>query len=420
MSTSSPHSTPESLDLSKWIRDGDRLMWSQGNAEPITLLEQLIEQRHGLGQLDLFLALSFSGRLRREHCDSFHYESLGGLGTNSRLARQNVLDVHPMQLGQFCTDLHSGRFPIDVAFVQLAGPDTAGNYSAGFDHTYTRDLVSKARVVIGEINTNAPLLPRTADIRPDELDAVLYTDRPVCPAPVAVPDEVDQKIAANIADLVPERATLEVGIGALPSCVLAALANHHDLGIHTGMITKPMLDLIESGAVTNAYKPVDAGHSTGSILAFDRPHNLDHYSLRLRPSRETLRFATLARLPRMVAINTAVEVDLSGQVNAEYAPGGYVGAVGGLLDFVRGARASEGGRSITAIRSRTSRGRSRIVAAPSGGVVTVPRSDADWVVTEWGAVHLAHASLAERARRLISVAHPDDRETLSKAWHDRD
>ncbi|UQS27762.1 hypothetical protein L1857_04315 [Amycolatopsis thermalba] len=394
-------------------------MWSQGNAEPLTLLEQLIDQRRAFGQIDVFLALSFSNTMRQEYCDVFHYEGLGGLGANSRLSRQGVLEVHPMQLGQFCNDLHDGRFPVDVAFVQLAGPDRDGNYSAGFDHTYTRDLVSRARVVIAEVNTNAPVLPGASTIRPDELDAVVHTDRPVCPAPVAVSDEVDRKIAAHVAELVPDRATLEVGIGALPSCVLEALAGHRDLGIHTGMITRPMLGLIGSGAVTNAFKPVDTGYSAGSILAFDQPQRLDPYPLRLRPSRETLHFTALAGQPSMVAINTAVEIDLSGQVNAEYVPEGYVGAVGGLLDFVRGARASDGGRSIFAIHSRTSRGRSRIVSALAGGVVTVPRSDANWVVTEWGAVDLAHASLSERARRLISIAHPDDREALSKAWHDR-
>ncbi|GAB3584113.1 acetyl-CoA hydrolase/transferase C-terminal domain-containing protein [Amycolatopsis endophytica] len=409
-----------SLDLTKWIRAGDRLLWSQGNAEPLTLIEQLIAQRSQLGPLDVFLTLSFGNHLQKEHGDTLRFQGLGGLGANSRLSRLGVLDVHPMQLSQFCQDIHTGRFPIDVAFVQLAGPDSEGNYSAGLDHTYTDDLVTRARAVIAEVNTNAPLTRGTRTIRADELDAVVRTDRPIHPAPSAAPDEVDRRIARHVADFVPKRATLEVGIGTLPSCVLDALQHHRDLGIHTGMVTKPMLDLMESGAVTNSYKSSDAGRTTGSSLAFDPSLDIGQYPVLFRPSRQALSAGVLAGQRRMTAINAAVEVDLSGQVNAEYVPGGYVGGVGGLLDFVRGARASDGGRSVIAIRSRTSRGRPRIVPALAGGVVTVPRSDADIVVTEWGAVELARASLAERARRLISIAHPEDRENLTAAWRDQE
>ncbi|WP_191245551.1 acetyl-CoA hydrolase/transferase family protein [Amycolatopsis deserti] len=396
-------------------------MWPQGCAEPVTLIENLVRQRAAIGSVRLFLLLSFTELLRPEHADHFDFEGLGGLGTTSRLSRAGVLDPNPMHLSDLCLRLSTGSFPVDVAFVQLAGPDANGEYSPGVDHSYTHDLIAKARVVIAEVNSRAPVTTGVRPIRADELDVVVPSARPLPRMPVMEPDDDDRRLAAHVAGFITDRATIEIGVGTLPSALLPTLSDRCDLGVHTGLISDSVLNLIASGAVTNKYKPVDTGLSTGSAIFGTSPQAVDPRGLDIimRPSRQVLDLPTLAGIPRFTAINTAVEVDLTGQVNAEYASGRYVGAVGGLVDFMRGAKASPGGRSIIALRSRTPRGTPRLVTRLAGGIVTVARSDVDVVVTEWGAAELAGKSVEDRVSSLIAIAHPDDRDSLMTEWATR-
>lgn len=409
---------PEDLDLSRWIRRGDRIVWGQGPAEPLTLIEHLIDQRSIIGGARVFLTVSFSTALQARHADYLTFQGLGGLGTNGRLTEAGVLDPYPAHFSHFCRNIANGSFPIDVAFVQLAGPDSTGNYSPGVDHSYTHDAMARARVVIAEVNQMVPLTDTEWPVRPHDIDVIVHSDRPLSQIPKVEPDNIDWRIAEFVSQFVVDGSTIEVGIGNGPSAVLQNLHHHRDLGIHTGMFSDSLIHLITSGAVTNKHKPIDTGKSTGSALFLSAKLQEIAHSLpiSLRPSRETLDAATLARLPRFTAINTAVQVDLTGQVNAEYAAGRYVGGVGGHVDYVRGARSSRGGRSITVLRSRTSRGIPRIVPRLDGCVVTVARSDVDIIVTEWGAAELANLTLKERARRLTAIAHPDDREALEAAW----
>lgn len=406
------------LDLTHWIQRGDRIIWTQGVAEPLTLLERLISQRSAIGRVHLFVTVSFESVIRPEHRDYFTIEGLGGLGVYHHLSQARAIDPHPVHLSHFCNSIALGIMPIDVAMVQLAGPDQDGNYSAGFDHTYTHDIIRRARVVIAEINSAAPITPGIAPISPDDLDVIVPTSRPLPTVPTSVPDLVDRDIAEIVANMVPDGATLEVGIGALPSAILTSLHNHRNIGIHTGIITSAVLNLMSSGAVTNTAKSSDTGRSTASslILGEDELSTISDHEIMMRPSREILDVRRIAELPKFTAINSALQVDLTGQVNAEYAGSRYVGAVGGQVDFVRGARASNGGLSITVLRSRTNDGASKIVPSLAGGIVTLGRSDVDVVVTEWGAVHLSNMSIRQRSRSLISVAHPGDRSRLFAEW----
>lgn len=407
-----------SLDLTRWITPGSRVMWTNGYAEPLTLIEKLIEQRAAIGGARVFLTVSYNTILQPEHADHLTFDGLGALGANARLAQAGVLNAHPMHLSHLCRSLHTGQFPVDVAFVQLAGPDASGQYSPGLNHSFTHDLIDRARVVIAEVDTTIPAMSGIRPIHSHELDVLIHSVRPSpTTRPTPPPDDTDQCIARAVRDLVPDGATLQVGIGMLPSTLLPMLHQHRNLGIHTGMLNDPVFELIASGAVTNVHKPADRGYSTASTIypgAFPT-EQLREIPLKLRPSRHVLDQSVLSRLPRFTAINSALEIDLTGQVNAEQIDGRPLGAVGGLVDFTRGARAAEGGRSITAIRSQTSRGRSRIVPQLSGGTVTLPRSDVDVVVTEWGTAHIADANLDQRARQLIGIAHPDHRDDLTKA-----
>ncbi|MGH3358330.1 MAG: acetyl-CoA hydrolase/transferase family protein, partial [Nocardioidaceae bacterium] len=232
---------------------------------------------------------------------------------------------------------------------------------------------------------------------------------------------VEAAIAEHAAGLVTDRSVLQLGIGKVPEAVAARLGGHRDLGIHSGFLGEWAMELVESGAVTNAYKPIDRGVTVGGTLMGSRrlyrwAH--DNAALAMRDVRHTHAADVLARFDTFVSVNGAIEVDLSGQVNAEVIGDRYVGAVGGQVDYVRAGAAAPRGWSVIALPAATARsGRSRIVPRLASAVVTTARSDVDVVVTEYGAAHLRGQPLAERARRMIAIAAPAFRDELSRAVH---
>jgi 4-hydroxybutyrate CoA-transferase len=273
-----------------------------------------------------------------------------------------------------------------------------------------------ARVVIAEVNARMPYTYGDTRIHQSRFTATVTTSRPLQPWPEREYGETERRIAQYVADLVQDGDTIQVGIGGIPSAVLDALKDRRDLGVHSGLITDGIVELIERGAVTNRRKNVDTGVTTGNwLLGTDRLHRwADRNPLLSVRSAEYVHGAhVIAGIENFRAINSGLEVDLTGQVNAEIAGSYSVGGVGGLADFVRGALMSSTGRSIVALPSTARGGQvSRIVPRIESGVVTVPRYDADYVVTEWGIAHLRGKSLEERARELVAVAHPDFRDEL--------
>jgi len=405
------------LDLRKWIRPGDRVMWGQGSAEPLTLIDALVRQRADLGGVRVFLTISFSSALQPEYADHLSFEGFGGLGTHATLAKKGLIDVYPVHFSQFCRDMQSGQFKTDVFFVQLSRSAEDGSFTFGVDHAFTADAIRHARVVIGEINEAAPVIRGQGGVHLQDLDAVVRSNVPMSEMPLANPDELDRAIAGHVLPYIEDRATIQVGIGAVPSAIFDGLRGHKDLGVHTGMLSDPLLDLMNAGVITNAHKPIDAGFSVCCALYGTRrlyEGAEKSRAVSLRPAVYTHDAATMAKLDRFITVNSAIEVDLSGQVNAEYV-GRYVGGVGGQVDFVRGARAAKRGRSIIALRSRTASGKSRIVSALAGGVVTTARSDVDIIATEWGVAELAGKTLKQRAKALIAIADPQDREALQRS-----
>lgn len=405
------------LDLRKWIRPGERVLWGQGSAEPLTLIEALVAQRAVLGGLRVYLSISFSSILQPEHADHLTFEGFGGLGTHARLAKQGLIDVHPVHFSRFCGDVVSGKFRPDVFFVQLSPCTEDGTYTLGTDHGYSAGAIKHARVVIAEINQNAPVIKGRGGVRREDLDVLVHTNVPMSEMPLAVPDDLDRAIASHVLPYIEDRATIQVGVGGVPSAILEQLRGHKDLGVHTGMLSDPILDLMKSGVITNAAKTIDAGVSVccalyGTRRLYQEAERTPEISL--YPGVYTHDPAVMAKLDRFISVNSAIEVDLSGQVNAEYV-GRYVGGVGGQVDFVRGARAAARGRSFVVLRSRTSSGKSRIVASLVGGVVTTARSDVDVIVTEWGAAELSDKTLSQRRKALIGIVDPRDREALEKS-----
>jgi len=404
------------LDLARWIRPGDGVLFSQACAEPVGLVDRLIEQSREIERLRVFCGLTWRDVLADPEAESLDVVSYGALGRLSRVAARRPVQIVPCHFSALAGLFAARALPGDVALVQVSPPDAEGRCSLGVDPSYMADALVHARVVIAEVNERMPAT-RGAWLDHKAIDVVVPTSRPLLEAPAGRATEIDDRIAERIAALIEDGDTIQLGVGALPEAILRRLRGARDLGIHSGMIGDAVADLVEAGVITGARKPADRGVIvTGAAIGSQRLFDfLDRREdVLMRPVSHTHRPETLAQVGRLVAINGAVEVDLSGQVNAEVAGGRHVGAVGGQVDFLRGAVAS-GGLGIVALPSVVaSTGATRIVAALSGPVTT-SRADVDLVVTEHGIVRLRGLDLEERAAALIAVAAPEHRDELARA-----
>jgi acyl-CoA hydrolase len=278
--------------------------------------------------------------------------------------------------------------------------------------------VTKARVVIAEINERVPFTHGDVVLPAARIDGSVHVARAPVQLKAAPINENDQAIAKIVAGYIDDGAVLQVGIGAVPDAILRLLHDRRDLGFHSGMIGDALVDLVEAGVVTNARKAIDTGISiTTALIGTQRIYDFADRNLRIavRSSAYTHDPGVLSRLKGMVTINSAIEVDLTGQVNAEQSGAYYLGGTGGQVDFVRAGNRSTGGRSIIALPATAKGGKISRIAVALSGPVTTARSDVDMIVTEFGAAMLKGQSLAERTRRLISIAHPDFREELERA-----
>lgn len=404
-------------DLSRWLQDGDRILVGQGSGEPATLTRLLARAARERTGLTAIIGATLGDLLGAEN--GLAFESYGAIGTAARLP-QASLTVVPLHYSRFVERIADGRLPCDVVLVQLSTPDENGDLFLGMGDLHLIDAARRARVVIAEINPHTPRTPGTR--WPDDVPvhaAVKADSVPLAP-PVGEPSVEDRDIAARVAALMPDRAVIQLGVGRLPDTIAEALRNHRDLGLHSGVLTDGCATLVRAGALTNAAKEIDAGVSVAGVI-IGGPALLDHVrrdpAIEIRPTAHTHSTAIIARLSRFFAINSAVEVDLTGQINAEFAGGRRVGGTGGQIDVTRGAHCSSGGRAIVALPS-TARGGSVTRIVPRASSVTVARADTDTIVTEWGVAELAGCSLDERARRMIEIAAPPFREELSRYWHD--
>jgi acetyl-CoA hydrolase len=407
---------PANLDLRAVLRPGDALLWGQAGAEPQTLAEALVAQRASLGGISVFLGINYSGIVKPEHADHLRLCAYCGAGHNRALADAGVLDIHPHPYSQLGNLIRSRRLRVDVVFVQVSPPNDRGEYSLGIAAEYLLPALQACRAVVAEVNERVPWTHTDRLLRESDFALAVRSNREPAALPYGAPGETERAIARHAAACIPDGATLEFGLGALPDAILAELGDRRDLGVHSGALGDGIVDLVRKGAITNARKGIDPGRTVGGVLLgsrklFDFSHR--NPALRLASSDYTHDARVLARLARFTAINSAIEVDLTGQVNAEVAGGSYVGAVGGALDFIRAANQSEGGVSLVVLPSSAGKKASRIVARLSGPVAT-PRSESGVIVTEHGAADLRGCTLAERARRMLAIAHPDWREPLER------
>ena len=406
--------TPKELDLSEFIRPGDWIIPGQATGEPTTLTEALFTQRHKFGPSSVFLGFCPSDTFKPEHADWIAFHSFGPMGHSRNLADAGVLDVHPVHYGLIANYIEGGQIPCDVALVLLSplGPD--GQHGFGLINDYIRTAMAKARVVIAEVNDQVPWVYAEGVPEMNQIDLVVETSRPPTTVPAARSGPVDEAIAGNVARYIEDGSILQIGMGSVPDAVARLIRDRRDLGFHSGMASDFLVDLVEAGVITNARKNFDQGISVAAtILGHEKlyPFVAKNPAFKLRPSWHTHSGDAL-RHDRLVSINSALEIDLSGQVGAEETGGKLVSAIGGQPDLVRVGHRSPGGHSIIALPSTARKGKvSRIVNRLSGPVTT-PRSDVDVVVTEHGSADLRGLSLAEREKALIGVADPKYRDVL--------
>lgn len=413
---------PASIDkLGAVIQRGDRLIWGQATGEPEAITRAIVANRHAWGPLSVFVGATFTDTLSPSTCDGLGISSYGAIGTTRALAETGALDILPVHASQIGRAIERGDIGCDVAIVQLSPPGPNGRHSLGPSGDYLPEAMRRARVVIAEVNSAVPWTFGTEVEGLERVALWVETHRPPVAAPAHPPSDIDRAIARHVADVIDDGVTLQVGIGATIDALLHSLSDRRDLGIHSGMIGDGMLGLLRAGVVTNARKAIDRGKSVvgglfgGSALLAHADRNPD---LVVRPYAYTHAAAVLAQLDNLVAINGAVEVDITGAVNAETVGGRYVGGVGGQVDYMHAAARARHGRSVAILPATAAGGRiSRITMAVE--TVTTARSDVDCVVTEYGRADLRGQPLRERIRRMIAIAHPDFREELDRAGHER-
>jgi acyl-CoA hydrolase len=409
---------PEALDFTQLIRAGETIGWAEATAEPVFLTRLLDAQAERCPPFRVFFALTFSDGFAADHPNVI-VTTLGGASAGRRFFADRADNVMPANISDICGLVSSGRLPIDVVLLQVSGPDETGRYNAGLGIEHLHAAIGQARLVIAQVNPELPWTHGDTAIEPTAIDVLVPAALPPIELPARPAGPIDRAIADHVARLIPDRATIELGLGAIPQAVTAALGGKQGLGVHSGAIGDGIADLMEAGIVDNRHKEIDPAVTVATMLmGTSRLYRFAdrNPAIQIRATSYTHDALVLGNFRRFVAINGALEVDLTGQVNAETARGRHIGLVGGQMDFIRAANRAMEGRSIIALQS-TDRGRtrSRIVARLADGIVTTPRAEADLVVTEHGIAELRGRTLGERARALVAVADPAFRAELEQA-----
>lgn len=346
------------------------------------------------------------------------------VGHNVRKETQaGYADYIPVFLHETQRLIREGYTKVDVAMVQVSPPDKHGYVSLGTSVDATLAAVQTANTVIGVVNPNMPRAFGDAMIKASCIDIFCYDETPLIEAHFTEPTEIEAAIGRNVAELIEDGATLQMGIGAIPNAVLSQLTNHKNLGIHTEMFADGILPLVEKGVVNGAMKGIDRGKMVSTFLMGSKKlYDFvdDNPGVVMKDVGYTNDITMIGRNPKVTAINSAIQVDLTGQVCSDSIGTKHYSGVGGQIDFIRGASMSPGGKPIIAMPSITQKGDSKIASTLhlGAGVVTT-RSNMHWLVTEFGSVNLYGKPLQERARLIISIAHPNHQEALDKAAFER-
>ncbi|MCF7958730.1 MAG: GNAT family N-acetyltransferase [Phycisphaerae bacterium] len=403
------------------IKPGNRVFIGTGCAQPQEMVQAMAERANDLADIEIIHLLTFGGApYAKEHlADKFRVNSFFIAENVREVIQKGYGDYSPMFLSDIPRLLSSSQLPIDVALIQVSPPDSRGMCSLGISVDIVNSAAENAALVIAEVN---PQMPRTLGdsmLHVNDMDILVPVDRPLLEEIPPETTDVTRQIGQHVASLVENGSTVEFGIGRIPQAVMECLGDKKNLGIHTEMFTDSIIDLIESGVVTGNRKTSDKGKVVASFCVgtqklYDYIDENPVFSF--RPTEYVNDPFVISRQKNMVAINVALEVDLTGQVCADSVGTKFFSGIGGQVDFNRGAARSENGKAIIALPSTAKDGEiSRITACltPGSGVVTT-RGDVHYIVTEYGVAYLHGKSIQERALALISIAHPNFREQLLK------
>lgn len=409
------------------IIQSDNRIFVHGSAQtPTHLLHALARQAHRLRDVEV-VSITVYGDIeidKPQYADHFHINSLFVSASVRQAVNEGRADYVPVFLSDIPNLFTQNILPIDVAIVQVSPPDDHGYCTLGLSVDIARSAVNTAKYIIAQVNPNVPRTHGDALIHSSRFHAMVYSEDALHEADFGAKETAaDVRIGEYVAGLIEDRSTLQMGIGSIPNAVLKSLSNHKDLGVHTEMCSDGIIDLFEKDVINNKYKRI---HPNKTVTSFALGTRKLYDYVDDNPAFQFLDIDyvndphVIRRNNKMVSINSAIEIDITGQICADSIGTFQYSGVGGQMDFMRGAALSEGGKPIIALPSRTAKGVPRIVPTlkQGAGVVTT-RAHVHYVVTEYGIAYLFGKNLRQRAKALIDIAHPDDREALEKACFER-
>lgn len=407
------------------IKSGDSVFIHTAAGAPQSLVKAMVGRADELSNVRIYQMHTEgdASYCEEKYADTFHVQALF-MGSNVRQAvHEGRADFIPSFFSEVPLMFRKGVLPIDVALIQVSAPDKHGFCSLGISVDTTKAAVECASVVIAQINRRMPRTHGDGLLHIDSFDAYIEEDTELPEMHPRNPSEAEAKIGKHISAIVEDRATIQTGIGAIPDAVLANLNGHKDLGVHTEMFSDGILPLVESGVITNKYKHSHPNTMvTGFLLGTRKLYDFadDNPMVRMLDIQYVNDTAVIRKQHKMTSINSAIEIDLTGQVCADSIGSRMYSGVGGQMDFIRGASLCEGGKPIIALTSTTKRNESKITPflKQGAGVVTT-RAHVHYVATEFGLVDLYGKNLRERAKALISIAHPEHQEELERAAFER-
>ncbi len=407
------------------VKSGDRVFLQGAAMTPNTLINAVCDRYEELSDVEI-ISIHTEGEVKyalSPYKKSFKINSCFVGGNVRKAVNTNQGDYIPIFLSEIHLLFRRDILPLDVAVVQVSPPDTHGYCSLGVSVDIVLPAVQKAKKVIAQVNPQVPRTHGDGIIHKNNIDLAIEVDEPIHRHPMGEISDLEHHIGKNVAELIEDGATLQLGIGNIPNAVLSNLTNHRRLGVHTEMFSDGILPLIENGNITGEDKEIKTNKivtafAAGSQKLYDFVH--DNPLVHFKEAAYTNNTALIAQNPKVTAINSAIEIDLTGQVCADTIGTRQFSGVGGQMDFIRGATVSEGGKPIIAITSATGRGVSKITPVlKQGAGVTTTRAHVHYVVTEYGVVNLFGKNLYERAKALVSIAHPDHQEALDRAAFER-
>jgi acyl-CoA hydrolase len=416
------YKTVTAADALKVVKSNDRVYIQAAAAAPQSLIKALSDRHEELRNVEV-CHLHTEGDApyaNPELKDSFHVNSFF-IGKNVRhTLKAGNGSYTPVFLSELPRLFQQRILDIDVVLIHVSVPDRHGYCSLGVSVEATLAAIDNAKCVIAQVNPQMPRTHGAGIIHITEIDYFVESDEALPIHQMAEPNEIESKIGDYVANLIEDRSTLQMGIGSIPNAVLTRLTNHKDLGLHTEMFSDGVIDLILNDVINGNYKKINRGRALSTFLMGSKrlyDYVDDNPFVEMRASNYTNNAAYIKQNPRMVAINSAIEVDVTGQVCADSIGANIYSGVGGQMDFIRGASLSEGGKAIIALPSVTRKGISRIVPIlkQGAGVVTT-RAHIHYVVTEYGVANLYGKTIKDRVKALVNIAHPDHRESIDKAY----